>query len=91
MFFYLFFSVPVRNNRPNAGKSEEQIQKEKYFQQQQAKLKQFGKTTSGSTLDPNKLVDSIFGSQPSAKPKPKATEGIYVICFLRSFSLWLSG
>lgn len=50
-------------------KSEEQIQKEKYFQQQQAKLKQFGKSASVPTLDPNKLVDSIFGEQTSTKPR----------------------
>lgn len=73
LFLYILSSGPVKNNR-NAGKTEDQIQKEKYFQQQQAKLKQFGKSTSGPTLDPNKLVDSIFGGQPSAKPKPKVTE-----------------
>ncbi|KAL4224149.1 hypothetical protein ACF0H5_017602 [Mactra antiquata] len=54
---------------PNAGKTEEQILKEKHYHEQKAKLKQFGKT-GASTLDPNKLVDSIFGSShPSSKPK----------------------
>lgn len=53
-----------------SGKTEEQLRKERQYQQQRDKLKQFGKATSGD-LDPNKLVDSIFGTSDKPKPKPE--------------------
>ncbi|WAR02970.1 SYNRG-like protein [Mya arenaria] len=56
--------------RPNTGQGRPS-EKEKYFMQQQAKLKQFGKAgASASSLDPTKLVDSVFGTSSTPKPSP---------------------
>lgn len=53
------------------GRPKQPTEKEKYFLQQQAKLKQFGKgNVASSSLDPTKLIDSVFGTETS-KPKPK--------------------
>ena len=64
----------------NAGKSEEQIRKERQYQQQRDKLKQFGKPTAGG-LDPNKLVDSIFGTSDKPKTKPANITSMYIYIF----------
>jgi len=53
------------------GRPKQPTEKEKYFMQQQAKLKQFGRgSMTGSSLDPTKLVDSVFGTD-SSKPKSR--------------------
>lgn len=60
-------NVAVRNPGPPRQPTE----KEKYFLQQQAKLKQFGRgSMESSSLDPTKLVDSVFGTD-SSRPKPQ--------------------
>ncbi|KAH3890920.1 hypothetical protein DPMN_015010, partial [Dreissena polymorpha] len=52
----------------NHGRPKPPTEKEKYFLQQQAKLKQFGKSSgTRSSLDPAQLVDSVFGPSPSTK------------------------
>ena len=66
----------VATGSRGAGKTEEQLRKERQYQQQRDKLKQFGKPTSGG-LDPNKLVDSIFGTSDKPKSKPKNIKSKY--------------
>ena len=66
---FCFYREISTGNRAS-GKTEEQIRKERQYQQQRDKLKHFGKP-SAAGLDPNKLVDSIFGTSEKPKPKPK--------------------
>ena len=50
-------------------------EREKYFKEQQDRLKKFGKPGSSSSLDPAKLVDSVFGSSTSARQLPQKQTG----------------
>lgn len=86
---YLFFSSSATADPAKLLEEQRKLEKERNFQLQQERLKQFTVSGKKSTINPDNLIDSMFGKiQPkknSANPSsilPSKTKGIFVFQFL---------